>query len=63
MIDDKLEPISIPPNWCLEIPASQEHAGSEKMQPDRLYVLGSKSKISDAQKVAVKLAAEVLDLK
>ena len=37
------------------------HAGSEKMQPDRLYVLGSNKRLNKAQEVAVKLSAETLD--
>ena len=60
-IDEQLRSVMIPSLFYLELPAWVVHAGSEKMQPDRLYVLGSKTPMSEAQKVAVKLAAEVLD--
>ena len=36
-------------------------SGSEKLQPDRIYVLGSKRELSDGQKLPVRLAAEYLD--
>ena len=51
-------PFQIPPGHFLQAPASQVHSGSEVDQPHRVYMLASTTPISDAQKVAVKLAAE-----
>ena len=49
------------PGSYLEIPATQQHGGSEKEQPDRVYVLGSKKQLTTAQQVAIMLSAEALD--
>ena len=53
--------VKIPPGFYLEIPASLQHGGSEKTQPNRVYVLLSKTELTKAQKLAVKLAAEFVD--
>ena len=60
-INGGLVPFKVEPGKYLEIPATQFHGGSEKLQPDRIYVLGSKKELSDGQKLAVRLAAEYLD--
>ena len=53
--------VKIPPGHYLEIPASLQHGGSEKEQPNRVYVLLSKEALTKEQKLAVKLAAEFVN--
>ena len=51
-INGGLVPFKVEPGKYLEIPATQFHGGSEKLQPDRIYVLGFKRELSDGQKLA-----------
>ena len=53
--------VPIRPGWYLEVPAALQHGGSEKPQPDRVYMLASRKKLTKAQEVAVKLSAEYID--
>jgi len=61
-VDNTLCRYYIRPGHYLEIPASRLHAGSGEMQPNRVYVLGSKGQqaLPADMQVAVLLAAEVL---
>jgi len=53
--------VKIPPGNYLEVPAYLLHGGSEKLQPDRVYVLLSKEALTKEQKLAVKLSAEFVN--